>query len=80
MRNAVLAVSTIKAVMMWQRFMTRVLKETKVREKSTEYDLRAKYASDAQSLEHARSLLVHADSRITERVYRGKTEHVCRIR
>lgn len=36
----------------------------------------AKCASDATTLEHARSLLAHADSKLTERVYRRKPEHV----
>jgi len=55
---------------MWQRFMERVLKETKVKERFTEHDLRAKCASDAETLEHARALLAHADSQVTQRVYR----------
>lgn len=58
---------------MWQRFMARVLKETVV----TEHDLRrAKVASDAESLERARQLLAHADSKITQRVYRRKPERI----
>jgi integrase len=61
---------------MWQRFMDRVLAETKVRERFTEHDLRAKVGSDAVSLERARALLQHADSRTTERVYRRKPERV----
>ena len=61
---------------MWQRFMERVLEETKVKESFTEHDLRAKCASDATTLEHARSLLAHADSSLTERVYRRKPERV----
>lgn len=65
---------------MWQRFMARVLKETKVTEHFTEHDLRAKCASDAQSLEHARALLAHADSRTTDRVYRRKPERVKPLR
>lgn len=65
---------------MWQRFMERVLKETKVSERFTEHDLRAKAASDAGSLEHARALLAHADSRLTERVYRRKPERVKPLR
>ena len=60
----------------WQRFMTRVLAETNVKEKFTEHDLRAKCASDAESLEHASSLLAHADSKITKRIYRRKPELV----
>ncbi|MDX2027187.1 MAG: tyrosine-type recombinase/integrase [Alphaproteobacteria bacterium] len=65
---------------MWQRFMTRVMTETKVTERFTEHDLRAKCASDAKTLDHARSLLAHADSRITERVYRRKPERVMPLR
>lgn len=59
---------------MWQRFMKRVLDETKVTERFTEHDLRAKVGSDAESLERARQLLAHADSKITNRVYRRKPE------
>lgn len=61
---------------MWQKFMTRVLKDTKVVERFTEHDLRAKVGSDAESLERARQLLAHADARMTERVYRRKPERV----
>ncbi len=61
---------------MWQRFMDRVLKETKVTERFTEHDLRAKSGSDADSLEHAQSLLAHADSRTTQRHYRRAAERV----
>lgn len=61
---------------MWQRFIARVMKETKVKEHFTEHDLRAKCASDAESLEHARALLSHADARTTNRVYRRKEEQV----
>jgi integrase len=65
---------------MWQRFMARVIEETKVKEHFTEHDLRAKVASDAGSLEHARSLLAHADSRTTDRIYRRKAEVVKPLR
>lgn len=61
---------------MWQNFMTRVLKETKVSERFTEHDLRAKCASDAESLEKARALLAHVDTKMTLRVYRRKPERV----
>jgi integrase len=61
---------------MWQRFVDRVLKETKVKERFTEHDLRAKVGSDAASLERARALLQHADSRTTQRVYRRRPERV----
>jgi integrase len=65
---------------MWQDFMARILKETKVTERFTEHDLRAKCASDAESLEHARALLSHADGRLTERIYRRKPERVKPLR
>jgi integrase len=65
---------------MWRGFIGRVMAETEVKERFTEHDLRAKCASDAQSLEHARTLLSHADSRLTERVYRRKPELVKPLR
>jgi integrase len=61
---------------MWQRFMARVLKETKVTEYFCERDLRAKCATDQPSLEAARKLLNHTDLRTTERWYRRKPERV----
>ena len=57
----------------WQKFMARVLSQTKVTERFTEHDLRAKVASDTNG-EHARLLLGHASSEITEKVYRRKPE------
>jgi hypothetical protein len=61
---------------MWQRFLDRVLAETSVRERFTEHDLRAKVGSDAESLDKARALLQHADTRTTQRVYRRRAERV----
>lgn len=61
---------------MWQRFMDRVLAETKITERFTEHDLRAKAGSDAESLERARALLQHADQTTTLRIYRRKPERV----
>lgn len=61
---------------MWQNFMKRVMAETEVKEHFTQHDLRAKCASDAETLDHARALLSHADIRTTERVYRRKPERV----
>jgi len=60
--------------------MARVMEETRVTEHFTEHDLRAKCASDATTLEHARSLLAHADSKITDRVYRRKPDLVKPLR
>lgn len=61
---------------MWQRFMARVMAETSIKERFTEHDLRAKCASDAESLEHAQALLAHADKRVTDRIYRRKPERI----
>lgn len=65
---------------MWQRFMDRLLAETNIKERFTEHDLRAKVASDASSVEHARALLAHSDSRTTDRIYRRKAEIVVPLR
>lgn len=65
---------------MWQRFMARVLAETKVETPFTEHDLRAKVGSDADSLAHASELLAHADIRTTKRVYRRKPTKVAPMR
>lgn len=64
----------------WQRFMARILEETEVTERFTEHDLRAKAASDADTLEHAKQLLAHADSKITAKTYRRKDEIVKPLR
>src|ERR1700683_2564516 len=50
---------------MWQRFMIRLLKETDVKERFTEYDLRGKGGSDEVSIERASDLLGHAGKAIT---------------
>ncbi|NVH76116.1 tyrosine-type recombinase/integrase [Paraburkholderia sp. JPY432] len=65
---------------MWRNFMDRVREETKVKEHFTEHDLRAKCASDAETLEHAQALLAHADGKVTERIYRRKPERVKPLR
>jgi len=64
----------------WQRYIKRVLKETNLKESFADRDLRAKCASDLETLEHARQLLAHADGRITKRVYRRKPERVRPLR
>lgn len=61
---------------MWQRFMARVLTETKVTESFTEHDLRAKVGSDAETLEHAQALLAHTDPSTTKLIYRRRSEVV----
>lgn len=65
---------------MWSRFMDRALEDTKLTIRFTEHDIRAKSASDAITLDHAKSLLSHADARLTDRVYRRKPERVKPLR
>ena len=57
---------------LWQRFMDKVLEMTKVTDRFQERDLRAKVASDSDSLIEASERLGHADTAITQRVYRRK--------
>ena len=57
---------------LWQRFMDKVLETTKVTDRFQERDLRAKVASDSDSLIEASERLGHADTAITQRVYRRK--------
>lgn len=65
---------------MWQRFMDRVLEETKVTQRFTDHDLRAKCGSDAETREQARALLSHVDIGTTDRFYRRKPERVKPLR
>jgi len=59
---------------MWQRFMKRLLEETKITERFTEHDLRAKASSDAPDDESARKMMSHSSVAMTRRVYRRKPE------
>ena len=61
---------------MWARFMDKLLDQTKVSERFTEHDLRAKAGSDAETLDQAQKLLAHADPATTERIYRRKADVV----
>lgn len=58
----------------WQRFMTRVLKETKVKQRFAERHLRSKVGSDAESIERAQKILGHADQKVTQTFYRLKAD------
>lgn len=58
----------------WQRFMGKVLKDTKVTERFTEHDLRAKNASDEKDEREASKRLDHSNQNTTNRVYRRKAE------
>jgi integrase len=57
----------------WQRTMKKALNSSNLVDRFTEHDLRAKVASDT-SADHAKELMGHSDSKITDRVYRRKTE------
>lgn len=59
---------------MWQRFMKRLLEETKVKDRFTEHDLRAKAGSDAIDDNYAQKLLTHSNLSLTKRTYRRKIE------
>jgi len=59
----------------WRRFMNKALSKTDLKERFTEHDLRAKAASDSDSLEFAQSLLDHKSMKMTQR-YRRKKEVV----
>ena len=56
--------------------MARLIQETRVTEKFTEYDLRAKAGSDAETLELAQTLLTHSSAEMTKKVYRRKGETI----
>lgn len=60
----------------WQRFMDKVLKETKVTERFQQSDLRAKVADDSDTLQEAADRLSHSTTETTQRVYRRKPVRV----
>lgn len=60
----------------WGRFMARALKETELQKRWAERDLRAKAASDTDSLARAQELLGHADAGTTKRFYMRKAQVV----
>lgn len=61
---------------LWQRFMDKVMARTAVTERFQERDLRAKTASDSDTVEEASELLAHSSTDITRRVYRRKPVRV----
>jgi integrase len=65
---------------LWQRAMKRLLAETKVKERFTEHDIRAKAASDSASDEAAQKLLGHSDIRTTQGIYRRKPSKIVPLR
>jgi integrase len=65
---------------LWQRFMDRVLDETKVSDRFQERDLRAKVASDSDTLQEASERLGHSGTQITQRVYRRKPVRVAPLK
>lgn len=58
----------------WRRMMDRVMAETKVTERFTEHDIRAKSGSDAKDKYRAQELLTHDSVATTSRAYRRKPE------
>ncbi|MCC5860203.1 MAG: hypothetical protein JJT90_18780 [Ectothiorhodospiraceae bacterium] len=58
------------------QFGERAVKETALEVKIRERDLRAKTASDAESLDRAQQTLGHADASTTKWIYRRKPERV----
>jgi hypothetical protein len=56
--------------------MTRALKETDLKVRFAERDIRAKVASNADSLKRAQEILGHADAEITKRIYVRKAQLV----
>lgn len=60
----------------WQRFMDRVMAETKVSRRFTEHSMRKLVANNAESIDKARALLQHADTRTTLKWYRTRPERV----
>jgi integrase len=65
---------------MWQRFMDRLLKETKIKERFQEKDIRGKTGSDSESDQEAAKRLGHADVAVTRKHYRRKGEKVKPLR
>ena len=61
---------------LWQRFMGKTLADTNVSDRFQERDLRAKVASDSDTLVEASERLGHAYTEITQRVYRRKPVRV----
>ena len=57
---------------LWQRFMKKVLSDTKVTDRFQKRDLRAKVASESDTLIEASERLGHANAVFTQRVYRRK--------
>lgn len=54
----------------FKRYMERVIRETSLKEKFTDHDLRAKCASDMESTEAAQKLLAHTSVEMTKKAYR----------
>lgn len=64
----------------WQRFMERLLKETEIKERFTEHDLRAKTGSDSPDDDEASERLTHQNKATTKRFYRRKPGEITPLR
>lgn len=60
----------------WQRYMDKVLNKTKVFDRFQERDLRAKTATESDTLLEASERLAHASTSTTNRIYRRKPNKV----
>ncbi len=60
----------------FSRYIKRVIRETKMEERFTDHDLRAKCASDLESEKHAMELLAHSNVETTRKSYRRKPQIV----
>ena len=60
--------------------MTRLLKDTDIKERLTEHDLRGKVGNDEAGIDRATDLLGHASKEITKRHYRRKAEVIKPVR
>jgi hypothetical protein len=58
----------------WQRFMSRCLKETELEERFAERDIRAKVGSDAETIQQAQHILGNASVSNTRKHYRRKPD------
>ena len=56
----------------WGRSMKKALAESDLVESFREHDLRAKVASDLDTLQQAQEQLAHSDSKVTNKHYRRK--------
>jgi len=57
---------------LWGRFMDKAMKQTRIKDRFHEHDLRAKVASDSATLLEATEIMTHSDPATTKRIYMRK--------